>query len=199
MPHPDALLYHDKYRIQSTRLRGWDYTNAGSYFVTICTKYRYWWFGNIENQTMMLSDIGQIVDREWIRVAEMRPHIQLDRYVIMPNHFHAIVVIGQKMMTASMGQTSMGAGTETPLMASLQPTDRNPNHQPEWQSGCLGAVIQQFKRACSQHIHESGHSDFAWQSRFHDHVIRNESELMRIRKYIVNNPAAWNQDEFFGT
>ncbi len=126
---------------------------------------------------MHLSDIGRIVDREWMRAKEKRTHAIFDEYIIMPDHFHAIIIIH-------------------PDETIREDTSAcNPHHQQEWQSGCLGAIIQQFKRACSQHIHEMGYPRFRWLSRFHDRIIRDDAEFDRIRRYIIDNPKNWDKND----
>jgi REP element-mobilizing transposase RayT len=89
--------FQNKYRIPSARLQNWDYGWNAFYFVTICTQNREHYFGEIENDEMIFSDIGKIVRQEWIKTFEMRPDMNLtmDEYVIMPNHFHAIIIIGK--------------------------------------------------------------------------------------------------------
>jgi len=90
-------LFKNKYRIESFRLKNWDYRNAGAYFITICTKNRAHYFGEIADREMQLSEIGKIVENEWIKTPEIRPDMNLKQgeFVVMPNHFHAILIIGQ--------------------------------------------------------------------------------------------------------
>ena len=85
--------FKNKYRIDTVRAKWWDYSNNGSYFVTICTKDREHFFGEISDAKMKLNEIGEIVVREWTRIAEIRPHIFLDEFVVMPNHFHGILIV----------------------------------------------------------------------------------------------------------
>lgn len=193
IPHePDSLLFGNRYRIPSTRLRGWNYSNPGSYFVTICTKERVHWFGKIQNQGMDLSNIGKIVDDEWNKTSYIRPNVLLDRYVIMPNHFHGIITLQDHeiKMTYDGG---MPVGGETPSHGVSTETE----YALKWRPGSLGAIIHQFKRASTKRIRAIGNVDFTWQPRYHDRVIRTESELIRIRQYIANNPTKWEQDNLF--
>jgi putative transposase len=175
----ESILFKDKYRIPGTRLPGRDYARSGRYYVTICTKGKYPWFGDIQNGKMYLSDFGRIVDDEWKRTALIRPYVELNEYVVMPNHFHGIIILKHRVETPCHGVS----------------TTRNPHHHPEWKPGCLGAIIHQFKRACTVRIREMN-DDFAWQPRFHDSVIR-EGGVDAVRNYIINNPAKWESDEFF--
>lgn len=171
----DSIYFAEKYRIPSTRLHGKNYAGIGMYYVTICTKNRTPWFGNVCDGQMRLTDVGRIVMGNWMSIPNHFSHVRLDKFVIMPDHIHGIIHI-----------------VETPYMASLQP--RNPFHNAQWNRGCLGSIVQQFKRACTANIRKT-HPDFAWQPRYYDHVIRDEQDLERIRWYIKQNPIRWN-DEF---
>lgn|GEM_PF-457100 len=166
--------FRGTYRIQSARHQSWDYTGCGRYFVTVCTLRRAPYFGSMQNGIMHLSDIGKVVDREWKLTGEKRPPIALNENVIMPDHFHAIIII--HVHAIDMRDMSV----------------QNPHHRPDWQSGYLGTVIQQFKRACSHHIHDAGHPHFRWLSNFHDHIIPDDAAFDRIRRYILDNPRHWN-------
>ncbi len=175
----DNILFKNKYRIKSTRLKDWDYSSNGGYFVTICTRNRECFFGDIENGTMELSVIGKIVSDEWIRTKQIRKNIELDEWVIMPDHFHGIVIINNDYI---------GCNVETHGHASLQTKHTN-TFGP--QSKNLSAIIRGFKGTTTKQIHLAGFYDFAWQPRFNEHIIRNEKELNRIRTYIRNNPLKW--------
>ncbi len=170
-------LFRNQYRIPSARLRGWDYTSAGWYFVTICVKNRVPCLADIVDGAVRLSPIGEIVAEEWQRTAHIRANVVLDVWVVMPDHLHGIVGI-----TASTIVETPRRGVSTMTTKSrLQPNS-------------LGSIIGQFKSVCTKRIWAAGHRDFAWQERFYDHIIRNERALNRIREYIANNPARWELD-----
>ncbi|MGB2868629.1 MAG: transposase [Bacteroidota bacterium] len=175
-------LFRGKYRIESARLEGFDYTSPGSYFVTICTKDRIAWFGDIQKGEMHRSAIGEIVAEEWQKTPAIRPNVTLDEWRVMPNHFHGIVVIGE----THVGVTTQPVETTRRVVSTNQPTLK-PNS--------LGSIIGQFKSQCTKRIHATGNRDFAWQPRYHDHIIRDEDDLNRIREYIINNPANWDEDD----
>lgn len=150
------MLYKNKFRIESTRLPGYDYSTDGWYFITINTKNHKHFFGEIVNEQMVLNDIGRVVEGEWLNTAKMRSDIVLDYFVIMPNHFHAILIIeGRKNIQN------------------------------------LSSIIKGFKSSATSKIRTTGHSDFSWQTRFYDRIIRSEDELSKIRKYIEQNPLRW--------
>lgn len=181
---------------QSIRLKGYDYSAEGAYFITIVCKDRLPWFGDIVNGEMQLSEAGEIVKEEWLRGAELRSEITLDVFVVMPNHFHGIVVIGEPLIPlasvhgrgvprhAQLDESKSTAGLprQTPTMGSKSKT--------------LGTIIRMFKQACTTRIRQSISADFAWQRNFHDRIIRNQEELQKIQDYIQNNPSLWDKDMF---
>ena len=173
--HLTMSLYKNKYRIESARLTGWDYSGNGCYFVTICTRNRQCFFGTVIKGQMQLSAIGRIVAEEWGKTAEIRSSIELDQWVIMPNHFHAIVILKSE---------STGAKTSYPPIS---------NGLPQLKSNSLGALVGQFKSACTRRIWAMGHQEFAWQPRFHDRIIRDEIAFGRVQDYIANNPKKWGR------
>ena len=172
-------LFRNRYRIESARMRGHDYGN-GWYFITICTRERICHFGTIHNGFMCLSDIGSIIVNEWTKTPVIRPYVQLDKWIVMPNHIHGVIHITQN-------------GTQ-PVIVEPPRRGGSTATKPSWYPGCLGSIINQFKTACTKRIHAAGHSDFHWQPRFHDVIIRNAISLDRIRRYIMDNPATWTRD-----
>jgi REP element-mobilizing transposase RayT len=132
---------------------------------------------------MQLSDIGIIVAREWQKTPQIRPNIQLDEWVVMPNHLHGIIIINQLIETLRRN-------------VSTNDNDDNPttNNQPRLKPNSVGSIIGQFKSVCTKQIREMGFTEFRWQNRFHDHIIRDEESLSRIRQYIIHNPAKWQLD-----
>ena len=170
-------LFKGKYRTSPTRLPGWDYTSAGGYFVTICTKDRVPFFGEIIDGKMHLSPQGRIVSDEWVKTDRIRSNVTLDEWIVMPNHLHGIVV---------MAEAVGGPHGETPHRGVST----------AWQSGTLVAIVGQFKSICTKRIRRDGYSGFAWQPRYYDHIIRDEASLARIREYIAVNPLKWPDDEY---
>ena len=173
-------LFQNKYKIESTRLKDWDYSSNGAYYVTICTKHREYFFGEIINGKMALSEMGKIVEYEWKQTHEIRKNIELDEYIIMPDHFHGILII-----------ETVAQNVETPQWGVSTRHIPNPYHNPHWKPNSLGSIICQFKSIATKKIRAMGLNDFAWQPRFYEHIIRNEHELNIKRKYIINNPINW--------
>jgi len=158
--------FKNKYKIKSVRLKGYDYSQNGMYFITICTKDRKEFFGEIVNGEMKLNEIGETVKKEWLQTPIIRPNIFLDEWIVMPNHIHGIIEI---------------KNVETPRWGVSKPDS-------------LGSIINQIKSICTKKIWKSGYPDFAWQSRFYDHIIRNDESLNKIKEYIRINPQKWEED-----
>ncbi len=182
------------YRIPSNRLSGYDYSQTGLYFITVCTKDRFPYFGNIKEGQMDLSEIGEVIKEELLRTVEIRPNVNIDEWVIMPNHIHVIVGIDH--------ETNVADGVETHCNASLQmsPVPQTSEYRNTFgpQRNNLSSIIRGFKSVTTKRINlKFGEHHFSWQPRFHDHIIRNEHSLQRIRQYILDNPMKWVEDELF--
>lgn len=199
--------FQNKYRIESSRLKNWDYGSNAAYFVTICTQDREHYFGEITNGVMQLSEIGLMADKYWLEIPEHFPFVELDEYVVMPNHVHGIIVINKPVETQDL------ASLEIQNFASEQSQSKNGidsqfgdtkfcvstvgEYQNKFgpQSKNLASIIRGFKIGVTKNAREI-HADFAWQSRYHDHIIRNDESYDKIREYINNNPMKWNDDKF---
>ncbi len=182
-------LFKKKYRVRSTRLPGWDYSRSGYYFVTICTNDRACTFGEIENGRMTLTDIGKVADQCWRDIPDHFPFVQLDAFVIMPNHVHGIVVIVDAPANSDRRDVACNASTirnaNTAQFSRISP-----------KQGSLSSVIRSYKSAVTRFAHRAHPNQaFRWQARFHDRIIRNEKELWRVRRYIQNNVLKWAEDQ----
>ena len=161
---------------RSIRLREFDYSGAGAYFVTVCSVNRQSLFGQIVDGTMRLNGFGEIVDEEWHRTAILRTHVRLDAFVVMPNHVHGVICLnegeGKARLAPTIGRFGQPAG------------------------GSLGAIVGAFKSASTKRINDIRATRGAgiWQRNYFEHVIRNEAEMERIREYISLNPAGWSVD-----
>lgn len=169
------MFYKSKKR-HSLRLPEYDYAQNGAYFVTICAWQKERLFGEIRDGVMELNGYGEIVRDEWLRTPTIRQEIQLDEFVIMPNHFHAIVMINKK--------PTVGAHGRAPL--------RDGHRQPQ----SLGSMVAGFKSICTKRINELRNNPGfpVWQRNYHERIIRNERSLNAIRQYILSNPANWGLD-----
>ena len=188
------ILYKNKYRIESARCQNWDYTSNGYYFVTICAQNREYFFGDVVADGMQLSPVGKIVTEEWQKTAQIRSYIELDEWVIMPNHLHGIIIIKNQPPPLIV---------ETPRWGVSQQATFHPEETFRWNVSTksrlkpksLGSIIGQIKTACTRRIWEAGFDDFEWQDRFYDHIIRDDESLHYIRQYIINNPLKWELDK----
>jgi len=202
--------YKNKYRVHSIRAQWWDYSNSGAYFITICTANRKPFFGNIVEQKIHLTPLGKIAAQLWNEIVNHAKNIKLREFVVMPNHIHGLVIIDssvgdesdRKMRDKNTSGTvsrNNEVNVETRHALSLQ--DQNqPQKQPPGQSrfrnpgkNTISSIIAGYKSAVTRQCNKMG-LDFAWQSRFHDHIIRNDEEYAQIVEYIVNNPLNWRAD-----
>jgi hypothetical protein len=202
-------LFRNKYRIESSRLTGWDYSKPGYYFVTVCTRNRKCFFSEIENGIAVPTPIGKIATEEWERTGLIRKNVTIHEYAIMPNHVHGIVQIVKtpcpidetpqrgvsKYPTGCgvRGERATSSSVETPWHGVF--TKEPHKERSRWKSGVLGAIVGQFKIQVTKRAHLCGFSDFQWHARFHEHIIRNKDGLISIRQYIRDNPANWDEDE----
>ena len=197
--------FRNKYRISSSRWQKWDYSSNAAYYVTICTQHHVCYFGDIvlvPEKTMQFTQIGSIAHQYWCEIPNHFPFVELDVFVIMPNHVHGIIVInkmdgGNTVETqnfASLQQSSkIKCDHETQNFASLHAFPKNYPNRFGPQSQNLASIIRGYKSGVKKYatLH---HIDFAWQSRFHDHVIRNYKEYEAIRDYIFHNIENWKED-----
>lgn len=181
----DPKIHHRR----SIRLRGHDYTQAGEYYVTLCVKDRECLLGEILRDHVKLSRIGEIAKECWEEIPKHFPNAALDEYVIMPNHVHGIIILGNPVGT----RHAVSQRDTAPQLHAVSQRERFGKPVP----GSLSTIMRSFKSAASKGIHSKGYSAFAWQSRFYEHVIRNAKDLDRIRNYILDNPCTWSKDENF--
>ena len=185
-----CALYRNRYIIGTKRYRGYDYSLSGKYFVTICTKNKIPYFGNIEDGKLKLSDIGIIARNLWIEISYHFQNIELDEFIIMPDHIHGIITINTNFDDIVV-ETRHVANVETRHASFLQPGNEKTRISPK--PGSLGAIVGSYKSAVSKIVHRFD-PGFKWQSRYYDHIIRSNSELSRIRKYIRENPEKWKNN-----
>ena len=179
-------LFQNKYRIETIRLQNWNYGWNGKYFVTIVAKNREHYFGKIVDGEMYFSEIGENANKCWHEIPEHFPFVVLDEFCVMPNHIHGIIVIDNKN-----GNTcrDVACNVSTDMAQSKKMSIISPK------PGSLSTIIRSYKSAITKYANEN-HYNFGWQSRFYDHIIRNEKSLNRIRNYIRNNSQNWENDKF---
>lgn len=167
---------------KNLRFKGYDYSQSGWYYVTICTKNNINYFGSIQNKIMRLNKFGNIVSNQWLWLKEQYNYINLDEWIIMPNHIHAILVIKNHTISASSVRTGRDLSVQNPKIQ-------------ETKYKSLSSLIGAFKTTSSKALHQAGLSEFIWHRSYYDHIIRNEEDYKRIIDYIRNNPRNWAEDE----
>jgi putative transposase len=165
-----------KHHRESTRMKGYDYSLAGAYFITLVTYQREMLFGEIENGEMKLNHRGEVVQEEWFRSADIRREIRLypEEFVVMPNHIHGIVWIVETNQT-------VGANGRSPLREHMKPKS-------------LSSFVAGYKSSVTKRIRDELNETGIWQRNYYDRIIRNDRELDAIRKYIQTNPMNWAKD-----
>ncbi|MFK7932123.1 MAG: transposase [Saprospiraceae bacterium] len=191
--------FKNQYRIESARLNDWDYRNAGIYFITICTYEHQHFFGKCGKGKMKLSTAGIIVQGCWYEIPRWNPHVELGRFIVMPNHLHGILFLDDYLRRIEDANSSQNKRDED-VFSNVSTVSGENEYYSEIssKSGSVSRMIQQFKSACTRHIQDVPPDlEFCWQERFHDHIIRNDAAFIRISDYIANNPANWSDDCFF--
>ena len=170
-----ALNHSPKANRRSIRLREYDYAQSGMYFFTVCTHERELLFGDGVDGEMHSNDFAQIVWDEGYKSTTVRHELDLDTFVVMPNHIHGIILLKNRASVGASGRSPFSSGPS-----------RN----------SLGAFIAGFKAATTKRINDLRATPRAavWQRNYYDHIIRDENSLTRIREYIVTNPLQWDLD-----
>ena len=185
----------DIYHRRSIRLKEYDYSNPGGYFVTICTKNRECLFGDIKEGVIKLTSFGEIVERLWFEIPDHFENIFLDQFVVMPNHIHGIIIIFDEEVQ-NAGVKNVGVQYIEPLHAPLQKSSQNRTHQfQKIIPGSLGSIIRSYKSSVTRWCKKNGHGYFQWLRNYYEHIIRSEKELTKIRQYIIDNPLKWEFDQ----
>ena len=172
--------YHpDRHYRRSIRLRGYDYSTAGAYFVTVCAAGRACLFGEVSGNDVQLNQGGMVVKETWDGLPSHYPHVVVDAFVVMPNHIHGIIVLTD----------DVGAGLKPALTPALTPAPTGVKRHG------LPEIVRAFKTFSARQINEiRKHAAPVWQRNYYEHIIRNGDALDRIRGYIAANPANWAQD-----
>lgn len=175
----------DIHHRQSIRLHGYDYSQAGAYFITICTHQRQALFGHIADGIMVLNEAGMTAEKYWLAIPDHFPSVRLDEYVVMPNHLHGIIWIdpvGAQFIAPQTHIASNNPGTTEMGAINRAPT--------------VGNIIRAFKARCTHAINQHNPTPGCalWQRNYHEHIIRNETAYLAIVEYIRSNPQTWPDD-----
>lgn len=167
----------DRHHRRSIRLKGYDYSHTGVYFITLCTDRRECLFGEIIHRTMQLNQLGEIVAEEWLKSVEIRQEIELDNWVIMPNHFHAIVIIDRAR-----------SGLDKCPLPKTDKIHMKPRS--------LSSLVAGFKSSVTRRINQTRNNPEypVWQRNYYDRIIRDTESWEKIYNYIDANPENWEID-----
>ena len=186
----------DIHHRRSIRLKGYDYAQCGCYFITICTQGRENLFGSIQNRVMILNDAGKMIDYQWNNLAGRFTHIELDEYIVMPNHLHGIITVGATLVVAQ-NVVAPNTNNRPNIRAGTRPA-------PTKGTANIGDMVGAFKSITSceyiegvKNNHYKSFDGKLWQRNYYEQIIRPETSLRRIQEYIRNNPRQWQQDELF--
>jgi len=184
-----------KHHRRSIRLQGYDYSQQGAYYVTIVAWQRECLFGEVVNGEMRLNKVGEIVQWEWLELPKRLSFIELGEFVVMPNHFHGILIFRENVGATRQGLTSARSGkVPLPHVAADgiggSPLPRGPKPM------SLGAIMTQFKSRVTKRLWKipSLGGTPIWQRNYYEHVIRDEKDLQNKTDYIEANPILWDED-----
>jgi len=200
--------FASKFKLKSSRLQNFDYSSPGIYFITICTLNKNNFFGKIINNQMELSKMGLIVKSELLKTFEIRKNLKLHESVIMPNHIHILMEIKYQINNVEtprwdVSTTTQNVSTSSPNVSTKNYINQqNKNiHHPDiaiknWQPNSIGSIICQFKSICTKRINPKT-IFFAWQTRYHDIIVKDQKQYFTIKNYIQNNVINWEKDKFY--
>ena len=179
---------------KSARLKGYDYSSQGIYHVVLRVKNELCAFGKITASEMALSSVGLIAEQCWKEIPGHFSSVRLDQYVVMPNHIHGIIVIessrnssktaSQDVVPRKDVQLNVPTNEFSKTMSEISPKSKS-----------LPVIVRTYKAAVTTRCRFAGFNAFEWQSRYYDHIIRDGTDLDRVRMYILNNPVNWARDQ----
>lgn len=185
-----------KHHRRSIRLKGYDYSQEGAYFVTIVTWQREFLFGEVVNQEMRLNKVGKIVEWEWLELPKRLSYVELGAYMVMPNHFHGILFIHENVGATRQGQIGSQSDAKPLHHITTKGIDGSPLPRGP-KPFSLGAILAQFKSRATKRIWKIPEFKEApvWQRNYYEHIIRDEEDLQNKTDYINANPLLWDEDD----
>ena len=187
----------NKHQRRSIRLKGYDYSQPGLYFITICCQDRACLFGRVVNDEMELNDAGKIAEQYWLDIPKHFPNVVLHEYVVMPNHVHGIIEIAETDGMDIGGADIVGAKNFSPLRHTPHQPQPSPPQRPRGTSKTIGSMVRGFKIGVTKWMRNNTNVHDVWQRNYYEHIIRDEQSYHRIAEYIKNNPANWQDDKFY--
>lgn len=200
-PKYNPAIHHRK----SIRLKGYDYSQEGLYFITICTCNRECLFGEVINKEMILNDAGRAANECWLKIPEHFPNVVLHEHVVMPNHVHGII----ELVTAASVPVNVAGDSDIWFsdvgVQNFEPLPRMPSPPPPPSQNkfqkiiprSIGSIIRGYKIGVTNFFRTNTDIHKVWQRNFHEHIIRNEQSYWKISEYIIDNPKAWETDKFY--
>lgn len=185
-----------KKRRKLYRLKNHDYSSPGIYFVTLCTKTKGNIFGNIDNGKMILNEYGKIANRYWLEIPKHYENVDIDAYMVMPDHIHGLIVIYEPAASSVRAEHCSALTDDAATGNSVNDmSDNNINKSNSLRNyGLLSKMIKSFKEAVTKEIRNSfGDYNFGWLRSYHDHILRRNDDITEIRRYIFNNSVNWNK------
>ena len=209
---------------RSIRLKGYDYSQNGLYFITICTFDRECLFGEIINKKMILNDAGKAANECWLKIPEHFPNAVLHEHVVMPNHVHGIIELNDTSMAEGEnagtpngeyenGEYQNGVGVQNtegiqyavgvqnfeplpPPTTSLPPLPPQNRFQ-HIIPRSIGSIVRGYKIGVTKIFRDNTDIYRVWQRNYHEHIIRSEQSYLRISEYVIDNPDVWEHDKFY--
>ncbi|WP_297100652.1 transposase [uncultured Draconibacterium sp.] len=201
--------FNNTFRIESHRLRGYDYSGDGMYFVTLVIQGRDCILGTVKDEEVILSEFGKLIKEEWLKSFSIRKELFLDEFIIMPNHLHGLLIIKNNYdqteeMHGSNVQTQGLASLEKNIRWQSEPVDIEFKRKPKSLSSFVAGFKSGSTNAIDNYI-DLKHLDIPkynrdnklWQASYHDRIIRNEREYWKIKNYIKSNPKNWEMDDMY--
>lgn len=187
-------LYKNKYRIPSNRIRGWDYGGNGCYFITVVTAFRQELFGEIIENEMVLNDFGKILYDEFFKSFDIRKELYLGEFVIMPNHWHAIIIL-DRAYCYNLFNANVPSENQSDYFSTIRKSKSISSFVSSLKSSVI-TQIDNFIDIKHLRIDKFNKLNPLWQSNYYDHIIRTEEEYQMISNYIKTNPEKWGDDMF---
>ena len=192
----------NKHRRRSIRMHEYDYSKEGLYFITICVKDKECLFGRIQNGELELNEAGKIMDEQWLMISNRFPNTVLHEYIVMPNHFHAIIEITEKTISDNESLTDAPVGVT--LAVTQAKHKGQPQGLPLQNAKRLGDIVGAYKSITTdEYINNVKCNNWPpfnkklFQRNYYEHIIRNKESYEKIRNYILNHPASWEDDIFY--
>ena len=183
----------DIHHRKSIRLKNYDYSKEGLYFITICTQNKENLFGEIIDGKMILNNAGEIVKKELLKTNEIRKNIKIDKWVIMPNHIHFIIEILEGFSSGKPVQNNVGVlPLANPKKMIIPLANSN-----KLRANTVGSIVNQIKSKITKEIRKVTEIFSVWQRNYYENIIRNDEIHKKIIEYIENNPLKWKEDKYY--